>query len=135
LQKRVIRIIKGCGMHESCREHFREMKILPLRSQYIFSLVMFVVKNRDIFNINSDCHPINTRQHMNIHMSQVNLSKYANGVYHMAVKIYNGLPKDLKVITNDMKKFKVGIKKFLSFIHWRNLLEEKMCITNRICST
>jgi hypothetical protein len=101
--KRVMRIIKGCGMHESCREHFREMKILPLRSQYTYSLAMFVVKNRDIFDINSDCCPINARQHMNIHMSQVNLSKYANGVYHMAVKIYNGLPKDLKVITNDIK--------------------------------
>jgi hypothetical protein len=83
-------------------------------SVYIFSLVMFVVKNRDIFNINSDCCPINTRQHMNIRMSQVNLSKYANGVYHMDVKIYNGLPKDLKVITNDIKTFKVGIKKFLT---------------------
>jgi hypothetical protein len=32
----------------------------------------------------------------------------------MAVKIYNGLPKDLKAITNDIKKFKIGIKKFLT---------------------
>jgi hypothetical protein len=32
----------------------------------------------------------------------------------MAVKIYNGLPKNLKVITNDIKKFKIGIKEFLT---------------------
>jgi hypothetical protein len=30
LQKRVIRLIKGCGYRDSCREHFRDMNILPL---------------------------------------------------------------------------------------------------------
>jgi hypothetical protein len=35
LQKRVIRLIKGCGCRDSCREHFRDMNVLPLRSQYI----------------------------------------------------------------------------------------------------
>jgi hypothetical protein len=48
LQKRVIRLIKGCGYRDSSREHFRDMNILPLRSQYIYSLMTFVVKNGDI---------------------------------------------------------------------------------------
>jgi hypothetical protein len=43
LQKRVIRIMKGCGYRDSCREHFRDMYII--QSQYIYSLMMFVVKN------------------------------------------------------------------------------------------
>jgi hypothetical protein len=33
LQKRVS-LIKGCGYRDSCREHFRDMNVLPLRSQY-----------------------------------------------------------------------------------------------------
>jgi hypothetical protein len=33
----------GCGYRESCRELFKELKILPLSSQYIFSLLLFVV--------------------------------------------------------------------------------------------
>jgi hypothetical protein len=53
--------------------------------------MMFVVKNRDIFDLNGDCYKINTRQHMNMHLHQVNLAKYGNGVYHMAVKIFSGL--------------------------------------------
>jgi hypothetical protein len=83
LQKRVIRLIKGCGYRNSCKF----MNILPLRSQYIYSLMMFVIKNREMFNANSDCYEIDTRQNMNIyvHMYQVNLAKYGNGVYHMAV--------------------------------------------------
>jgi hypothetical protein len=113
LQKRAIRLIKGCGFRDSCREHFRDMNVLPLRSQYIYSLMMFIVKNREIFNINKDCYEIETRQHMNIHMYQVNLAKYGNGVYHMAVRIYNGLPNKLKEISDNSKKFKVKLKEFL----------------------
>jgi hypothetical protein len=113
LQKGVIRLIKGCGYRDSCREHFRDMNILPLRSQYIYSLMMFVIKNREIFNTNSDCYEIDTRQNMNIHMYQVNLAKYGNGVYHMAARIYNGLPNELKIIVNNPNKFKASLKEFL----------------------
>jgi hypothetical protein len=110
LQKRVIRLIKGCGYRESCREHFRDMNILPLRSQYIYSLMTFVITNREIFNTNSDCYEIDTRQNINIHMYQVNLAKYGNGVYNMAVRIYNGLPNKLKIILNNSNKFKASLK-------------------------
>jgi hypothetical protein len=72
LQKRVVRLIKGCGYKDSCRQQFREMNILPLRSQYIYSLMMFVRKNRGRFNTNSDCYDIDNRQNMNIHIYQVN---------------------------------------------------------------
>jgi hypothetical protein len=108
LQKRVVRLIKGCGYRDSCREHFRDMNILPLRLQYIYSLVMFVIKNREIFNTNSDCYEIDTRQNM-----KVNLAKYGKGGYHMAVRIYNGLPNKLKIISNNSNKFKVSLKEFL----------------------
>jgi hypothetical protein len=33
---------------------------------------------------------------MNLHMYQVNLAKYGNKVYHMAVRIYSGLLTNLK---------------------------------------
>ena len=32
---------------DSCRELFKNLKILPLHLQYIFSLLIFVVKNKD----------------------------------------------------------------------------------------
>ena len=43
MQKRVIRILMGRCYRESCRELFKELKILTLQSQYIFSLLLFVV--------------------------------------------------------------------------------------------
>jgi len=60
MQKRVIRIILGCGYRESCRELFKELKILSLSSQYIFSLLLFIVNNRDYFVSNSVYHNNNT---------------------------------------------------------------------------
>jgi hypothetical protein len=90
----------------------REMKILPLRSQYIYSLTMFVIKNSDIFDTNMDCYEINTTHNMNIHMNQVNLAKYGYRVYHTAVRIYNGLPNKLKANFNDPKQFEVSLKEF-----------------------
>jgi hypothetical protein len=113
LQKRVIRCIVGCNSHESCRDYFREMRILPLKSQYIYSMMMFAVKNNDIFYRNNDYHDIRTRQHTNMHMNQVNSTKYGKGVHHMIVKIFNRLPLNIKAITNNPKIFKLKIKEFI----------------------
>jgi hypothetical protein len=67
----------------------------------------------EIFETNSDCYEIVSRQNMNIHMYQVNLAKYGNGIYHMAVRIYNGLPNKLKIISNNPNMFKASLKEFL----------------------
>jgi hypothetical protein len=76
--------------------------------------MMFVIKHRDKFVINKDYHEVNTRQNNNLHMYQVNLVKYGKGVHHMAVKVFNGLPYKLKVISNDAREFKVKLKDFLT---------------------
>jgi hypothetical protein len=48
MQKRVVRLMMGCGYRESCRDLFKELNILPVRSQYIHSLMMFVIKKIEI---------------------------------------------------------------------------------------
>jgi len=46
IQKRRIRIIMNARNRDSCHQLFKNVKILPLKSQYIFSLWLFVAKNR-----------------------------------------------------------------------------------------
>jgi hypothetical protein len=75
--------------------------------------MMFVVKNRKIFDTNNAHYEINTRHIMDIHMNQVNLAIYGNGVNHMAVRVFNALPNTLKDNFNDIRKFKDNLKKFL----------------------
>jgi hypothetical protein len=51
LQKRAIRIMEGCGNRVSCRNLFKKLEILPLTSQYMLSLLMFIVQNKKfLFN-------------------------------------------------------------------------------------
>jgi hypothetical protein len=60
LQERVIRIMTGQGVRTSCRDLFKEMQILPLKSQYIFSILLFIIKIKKLFISNYDSHNIRT---------------------------------------------------------------------------
>jgi hypothetical protein len=60
IQKRIIRSITNSDNKTSCQELFKNLYILPLQSQYIFCLLMFLVKNRDFFKTNSEVHNFNT---------------------------------------------------------------------------
>jgi len=55
LQKRAIRIIMGARYNDSRRELFKILNILPLSAQYIYSLLMFVVKTEIHFWIMQNC--------------------------------------------------------------------------------
>jgi hypothetical protein len=54
LQKKVIRIVTGISSRDSCRDHFKRLKILPVQSHYVFSILMFVVSNMNHYRIYSD---------------------------------------------------------------------------------
>jgi len=43
-----------------CRQLFKELYILPIQYQYIFSILLFVTKNKGQFLSNSQVHKINT---------------------------------------------------------------------------
>ena len=62
MQKRIIGIMIGCKNMVSCRNLFRRLEFLPFVSQYILSLMFFVVKNKNLFTLNSENHTKSTRQ-------------------------------------------------------------------------
>ena len=57
----------NAGNKVSRRELFKKLNILPLHSQYILPLLLFVVKNTDEFISNSEVHTIYTRHRSDIH--------------------------------------------------------------------
>jgi hypothetical protein len=83
LQKWAIRTMMGCGGRDSCRRLFAELGILKLPSQYIFCLLLFVVKTKKLFSFNKDLHSINTRQQSNFHHPSAHLRKYQLGPYYI----------------------------------------------------
>ena len=92
LQKRIIRIMTGSGSRDSCRTLFICLNILPLPSLYIFLLLQFVIKNKDLFTTNNEIHKFDTRQCNNLHLPYVSLKKFQTAVFCMGIKIYNNLP-------------------------------------------
>jgi hypothetical protein len=103
LQKRIIRIIVEIRGRDSCREHFKKLKILPLQSQYI--LLLFVVVNGDYLKVNSEIHNINTRNKLNLHLSISNLSVHQKGTYCSGIKVFNSLPSQIKDLSHNRNQF------------------------------
>ena len=81
IQKRIIKIIMNSSKNASCRQLLKELNILPVQSQYIFSILLFVTKNKDQFLFNSQVHKINTRQTSDLYVPTANLAIYQKGVY------------------------------------------------------
>jgi len=113
IQKRVIRIITGSRTRDSCRELFKKLEILPLHSLYIYSISIFVVKNKHLFYINNQIHSIHTRFKTNLHQPTANLTQFKKGVYYSVIKIFNNLPHEIKDLANDILPFRNSLKTFL----------------------
>ena len=86
IQKRIIRIITNSKNKASCRELFKKLHVLPLQSQYIFSLLMFVVKNKNFFKTNSEVHKFTTRYNCDLHIPIANLTLFQHGVCTLVLK-------------------------------------------------
>jgi hypothetical protein len=76
LQKRVVHLMTGHGNRSSCRDLFRQLEILPLKSHYIFSILIFVLKNRNLFITNYDKYNVQTRHSDNLYLPTSSLTLY-----------------------------------------------------------
>jgi len=115
LQKRTIRIIVGLRSRDSCKEYFKKLKILPLQSQYILSLLLFVISNRNYFKENLDIHNIDTRTKSNLHQPLANSSKYQKGTYYYGIKVFSNLPSQIKNLSVNKNQFRCALESFLYF--------------------
>jgi hypothetical protein len=82
-------------------------------SQYIFSVLLFVWKNRKLFSINHDAHNLQTRQRSNLYLPTSTLTLYQKGVYFAGIKLFNNLPLEIKEIIGIHKQFKISLRRYL----------------------
>jgi hypothetical protein len=82
IQKRVVRIITNNSRHESCRHLFKQLKILTLPLQYVFSVLVFIAMNRNLFLSNSDIHSFNTQNNLDLHLPSTHLTVVQKGVLY-----------------------------------------------------
>jgi hypothetical protein len=113
LQKRVIRIIRNSRKRDSCRNVFKKLEILALQSPYIFSVLLFVAENRELFITNSQIDNIDTGHNNNLHCPTCNLSVFQKRTYYFGIKVSNNIPPSITNIAHDIKQFKLALKRFL----------------------
>jgi hypothetical protein len=121
LQKRIIRLTVGIRG----KEHFKKLRILPLQSQYILSLLLFVVGNGIYYRMNSEIHCINIRNKSNLHLPISNLSVYQKTPYYSGLRVFNNLFSQIKDLSHNRNKYKCALKKScisIHFILWMNIL-------------
>jgi len=82
---------------DSCHQLFKNLKIPPLKSQYIFFLLLFVAKNRDLYDSNSEIHNINTRFSSDLHIPTANLITFQKVPFYFGIKVFNHLPTSIKI--------------------------------------
>jgi len=70
--------------------------ILPLISQYIFSLLVFAATNKNQFQMNSEIRNINTKNNSDSHELFLHLTSYQKSPSYMSFKVYNSLPPEIK---------------------------------------
>jgi hypothetical protein len=113
IQKRIIRIMTKSNKRDPCRPLFKQLGILPLPSQYTFSLLLFVVTNKKLFfwickNIVYTLVIVTICTY-----HKTGLTLVQKGVAHSGCKIYNHLPSHIKNISNNVPLFKSILRKLL----------------------
>jgi hypothetical protein len=103
MQKWIIRVIMNVKTRDSCRELFKNLNILPMYSQYMYSLILFVVNNEDQYKSNHGIHCFNTRQSASLNLSTSRLTVFHTGPYYSGIRAYNHIPPSVKGLSNEMK--------------------------------
>ena len=112
IQKRMIRTITNRSKRDSCGLIFKQLQILTLPGQYVYSLLMFVNKSRECFYLILT-FMVGIRVNLNLRLPTTNLKLVQKGVYHSAIKIFNHLPTEIKSLFEDPKHFKIEVRSFL----------------------
>ena len=88
---------------ERCKSGALRLKILPLQSQYLLSLLLFVAENTDYFGLNSEIHGFNTKNKCNLHLPPTKLTIFQKGPYYSGIKAFNNLPTYIKKTFSKLK--------------------------------
>jgi hypothetical protein len=107
----------------------KKLKILPLQSQYLLSILLFAANNIHLFKSNSEVYKNNTRHSFDLHLPSPRLTTYQKGTFYMGIRCFNNLPFDIKALVNNVKLYKVALKIFficIHSIHCRNILTKRI---------
>jgi len=101
---------------------------MTLYSQYIHSIILFIVNNKHLLTPNNEVHKYNTRNKNNLHPASAHLTKFNKGPYISGIKVFNDLPQYLKYLDHNSRHFRSSLNRFciiILFTLWKNIMNIK----------
>ena len=96
LQKYAIRIICGLSPTMSCRDYFKELKVLTVTGLYIYKICIYAFNNKRNLQLNRAMHNHNTRNKELLLPSSHKTSFYQKNITFNACRFFNKLNNDIK---------------------------------------
>lgn len=134
LQKRTIRLLCNASARVSCRELFKQQRILTVTSLYILACLEYIHKHIDEFKRNNDQHDYGTRFGNGLQIPYHRISRSRNGANYWCIKFYNKLPKDIWKLPGP--RFRQAMKNMLleqTLYTIQEFLEAELSVGIEVC--
>ena len=95
-----LRLISGLKKPESCKQEFKEHRILTVPSLYVLEVLCYRKKYKGSVKQNVVIHEHNTRSKHDLHAQLCNTSLFKKNVINMGIKLYKYLPSEIKQLDN-----------------------------------
>ncbi|XP_061717490.1 uncharacterized protein LOC133525217 [Cydia pomonella] len=116
MQKRAVRAIAGLPDDASCRELFKEFKIMPLPCEFIYQIALFTHNNLSTFRQRGVNPSREMRSNKLAHLLVTpvhKLRKSERSVYVVGPAVYNRIPDEIKKDAASAVAFKLKLRKWL----------------------
>lgn len=109
LQKKAIRSLADLKPLDSCREAYKQLRILTVVALYIYEVILYTDKE-DLIR-SGDIHNYRTRRMADYHLPAHHTTQYSRKPTYMGRKLFNKLPSALKSLNGE--KLKKHLKEWL----------------------
>jgi len=99
-------MMMGLKKGESCKQKFKELRILTVTSLYVLEVLCYMKKYKRSISENLEIHDHNTRRKIDLHIQSCRTSSFQKSVINTGIKLFNHLPSELKqhIILNRLEK-------------------------------
>jgi hypothetical protein len=97
---------------DSCHQLFKNLKIVPLKSQYIFPFYDLLPKIEIYMNQTQKFITSTPDLFFDLYTPTANLTTFQKGPFHFGIKVFKHLPTSMKNTSPDIHKFRSVLKCF-----------------------
>lgn len=126
VQKHLVRLIKGCNRFEPSFPLFCSLNILPVRHLYYFNtLKLFFSNSFQLSHRNFSTYGLRSNSNLSVNIPRHRFTKFLSTFKFLSPRLYNTLPRELKLLLPTKSSFKKIKLWLLSYNHddLKNLLQ------------